>query len=176
MSTRRPYLQSRAPLGVNATTARVVRRLAAGAAIAAMAVGCSEWPFATNSGSGAVGRDTTIVAQNTSGLLQRLYLSSNPVATGDSILVAATLVNHSTVPVRAWMGEGCRLDGMTTTLQFTGVECLVASAPISLAPGDSVMASVHRVVASPPGTYPLSVRQALDSTLTASVSVMIVKR
>jgi len=176
MSTRRPYMRSRIPLGVNATTARVLRRFAAVAGLAAAVGGCSGWPFSAKSGSAAVGRDTTIVVQSASGLLQRLYLSSNPVATGDSLLVAATLVNHSTVPVRAWTGYGCRLDGMTTTLQFAGAECLVVSAPISLAPGDSVTASVHRVIASPPGTYPLSVRQALDSMVTASVSVIIVKR
>ena len=123
-----------------------------------------------------MGHDTTIVAQSPSGLRQRLYLSSNPVATGDSLLVSATLVNHSTVSVRAWAGYGCRLDGMTTTLQFAGAECLVASAPIDLLPGDSVTGSAHEVVASPPGTYSLSVRQALDSTLAASVSVSVVKR
>jgi hypothetical protein len=123
-----------------------------------------------------VGRDTTIVVGNASGLVQRLYLSSNPVATGDSLQVVATIVNHMTVPVRAWAGLGCRLDMLTTTLQFAGAECLVASVPVSVAPGDSVTGSVHGVVASPPGSYSLSVRQAVDSTLTATVSVVVVKR
>jgi hypothetical protein len=153
-----------------------VRRLAAAIGIATAVAGCGVWPFSNGSTSGAVGRDTTIVVSSPSGLVQRLYLSSNPVASGDSLQIVATIVNHSTGPVRAWAGYGCRLDMMTTLLQFAGAECLVASAPVSLAPGDSVTGSAHEVVASPPGNYSLSVRQAVDSALTATVIVMVVKR
>lgn len=100
--------------------------------------------------------DTTIVAES-AGLTETLYLNKHVLVPGDSLFARAVFANHSAKPVGASY-TGCRLDGVSTMLQWT-YACSIVTSFITLAPGDSVTSGEMWTVTSPPGFYSFSVGQ-----------------
>lgn len=130
--------------------------------------------YGTGGPTGATASSGTrdLTSQTTAGgLVQTVTVSRNPVAEGENLVITAVLRNGTSNPVRAYAGYGCRLDVLQTDLRFDTAECMVATRPVELAPGDSVVSTRGGAVVSPAGMYSVRVRQAYDTELWAVIPV-----
>ena len=138
--------------------------------LAVATAGCHGTGSPTGATSSSGNRDLT--SQTTAGgLVQTVTVSRNPVTEGEDLVITAVLRNGTSKAVRVYAGYGCRLDVLQTDLRFDTAECMVATGPVELAPGDSVVSTRGGAVVSPAGTYSVRVRQAYDTELWAAISV-----
>jgi hypothetical protein len=116
--------------------------------------------------------DTAVVVDGTRGLVQTLRLSKRVLSPGDRLDVESVLTNGGTATVRVWRGYFCRLD-VTQTALVGRQGCLPPTGPVTLAPGDSVLGAERWVVGSPPGSYLFAVQQTVDTSMAASVTIVV---
>jgi len=116
--------------------------------------------------------DTTVVVDGAGGLVQTLRLSKHVLSPGDRLDVESVLTNGGTAAVAAWRGYVCRLDVTRTTL--VGRQgCLPPTGPVTLSPGDSVLGAERWVIGSQPGSYVFTVQQTVDTSMAASVTIIV---
>ena len=109
------------------------------------------------------------------GLRQRVTLSTNTFAVGDSISVRSVVVNVGRVPdtVSVSCVRGVRLEGLT--FADRGGDFCAGIFGRVLAPGDSIVETmVSLPIASPPGDYTLTVRQLISPAGAVALRVRVI--
>lgn len=106
-------------------------------------------------------------------LMQSVTVSPSALLDGNDVEVRSVLRNRGQVVV-ALESRICGLDfgGSLETVSFL-LHCAGYSQATQLAPGDSIVTSDVLRVASPPGTYVLRVRHAVDPDHWASVPTVV---
>lgn len=119
------------------------------------------------------GKGTVVLAD---GLVQEVTVSPVAPTTGSPLSIRSVIVNRGSTTVT--------LESRVCSLAFSGtlalqeppasVRCLAYSMTGPLAPGDSVVATDAKRVASPPGHYVLRVEHAVHPTATVEVPLTVV--
>lgn len=154
-------------LGQSRQSSRGVRVLLAAVLLGACAGGAS---MGSRPGDG---KGTVVLAD---GLVQEVTVSPIAPTTGSSLSVRSVIVNRGSTTVT--------LESRVCSLAFSGtlalqdppgtMRCMAYSMTGPLAPGDSVVATDTKRVASPPGHYVLRVGHAVHPTATAEVPLTVV--
>lgn len=107
------------------------------------------------------------------GLEQTIRLSPAEPATGDTLIIASTVVNGTGAAVEV-TSRICGID-VETTLKLSGpnLSCAGYSMHGELAPGDSLLGSALGTVASGPGTYTLRIRHLLNPDVWVEVPITV---
>jgi hypothetical protein len=141
--------------------------LVAGVAIALGA--CSSSPTEAP----APGAAFSVAGEKTVGasLVQRVRLSTNRPARGDTLVVRSVITNQGTSPATI-EHTVCGFDyNRSDVLQSPFIMCMAYSATTTLAPRDSIVHEDRRVVSARPGRYTIGVTHLVQPRTTVDVTL-----
>ena len=106
-------------------------------------------------------------------LVQRVRLSTNQPARGDTLVIRSVITNRGTAP-ESVEHTVCGFDyDRDDVLHSPFIMCAAYSATTVLAPGDSIMHEDRRVVSARPGHYVLGIAHLVQPKTSVAVGITV---